>query len=155
MVFYIISTKPWPSDPRSGELYQTSLRHQLHMYAFCANLIFYHLCEHPSERKAMIYQGSVWSPLCLCQVAAGFVALWHSDHPKTKKLKENKKRLVWFQRDTTQMNINKRRVINIKSVTTMPMAMNIFYLFFFSLESHRFHFKAIFKDFKGKHTSCA
>lgn len=29
------------------------------------------------------------------------------------------------------------------------------YFYFFSLETHRFHFKAIFKDYKGKHTSRA
>lgn len=82
----------WPPG-REYYIYRTGLRHPLHMYAFCAILIFYHLCENASQWKAMIYQGSVWSPLCLCKVAAGFGALWHSDHLWQKKRLKNSKRI--------------------------------------------------------------
>lgn len=102
----------WPPG-REYYIYRTGLRHPLHMYAFCAILIFYHLCEHASQWKAMIYQGSVWSPLCLCKVAAGFVALWHSDHlwlkKKTKKLKENKNGL-----SDLSVTLHRWRLINVE-----------------------------------------
>lgn len=102
----------WPPG-REYYIYRTGLRHPLHMYAFCAILIFYHLCEHASQWKAMIYQGSVWSPLCLCKVAAGFVALWHSDHlwlkKKTKKPKENKNGL-----SDLSVTLHRWRLINVE-----------------------------------------